>query len=52
MKRIIKQTSPKWFENWKTNFRTANGKEPHYKNDFQQMIQMERIEERICEKNL
>ena len=34
MKRIIKQTSPTWFENWKMNFRTANGKEPHYKNDF------------------
>ena len=34
MKRIIKQTSPRWFEDWKTNYRTANGKEPHYKNDF------------------
>ena len=34
MKRIVKQMSPTWFENWKTNYRVINGKEPHYKNDF------------------
>lgn len=26
--------SPVWFENWKNNFKIANGKEPHYKSDF------------------
>lgn len=34
MKRIVKQASPEWFENWKTNYRLNNAKEPHYKNDF------------------
>ena len=34
MKRIVKQKSPEWFENWKKNHRTINGREPHYKSDF------------------
>lgn len=34
MKRIIKEESPVWFENWKNNFKITNGREPHYKNDF------------------
>lgn len=34
MKRIVKEMSPAWFENWKNNFKIANGREPHYKNDF------------------
>ena len=34
MKRIIKENSPMWFENWKNNFQHTNGREPHYKSDF------------------
>ena len=34
MKKINKQESPQWFEDWKKNFKVANNREPHYKNDF------------------
>lgn len=34
MKRIIKQESPAWFEQWKNNFEIEKGRKPHYKNDF------------------
>lgn len=34
MKRIIKQESPEWFENWKQDFEVANGRKPHYKGEF------------------
>ena len=34
MKKITKDISPAWFENWKDNVRTTNGREPHYKADF------------------
>ena len=34
MKRIIKQEVPEWFETWKRNFETVNGRTAHYKDDF------------------
>ena len=34
MKRIVKQESPDWFENWKETFRNVEHREPHYKGDF------------------
>ena len=34
MKRINKQESPQWFEDWKRNFKTENNRNAHYKNDF------------------
>lgn len=34
MKRIIKQGSPIWFEDWKNNFKAVNNRKAHYKNDF------------------
>ncbi len=34
MKRINKGVSPAWFENWKTQFKMNNGREPRYKGDF------------------
>ncbi len=34
MKKINKQESPQWFEDWKKNFKLENSREPHYKNDF------------------
>ena len=34
MKKINKKESPKWFENWKNNFRKTYNKEPHYNGDF------------------
>lgn len=34
MKKIIKTTSPSWFEMWKHNFEIANGYVAHYKDDF------------------
>lgn len=34
MKKINKQESPQWFEDWKKNFKMENNREPHYKNDF------------------
>ena len=36
MKRIVKNDPPEWFENWKRNFETANGRKAAYKNDFPQ----------------
>ena len=34
MKRINKQESPQWFEDWKRNFKAENNRNAHYKNDF------------------
>lgn len=34
MKRINKQEPPQWFEDWKRNFKVANNRNAHYKNDF------------------
>ena len=34
MKRIIKQEVPEWFETWKRNFETVNGRTAYYKEDF------------------
>ena len=34
MKKIVKDSSPIWFENWKRNFKVANGRDAHYKADF------------------
>ena len=34
MKKVIKDTSPAWFEAWKVNYKMSNGKEPHYKDNF------------------
>lgn len=34
MKKIIKGTVPAWFEQWKQDFKTINGREAHYKGDF------------------
>ncbi|MDE7339100.1 MAG: TIGR02646 family protein [Lachnospiraceae bacterium] len=34
MKRINKGDSPEWFEAWKQDFKSENGREAHYKNDF------------------
>lgn len=34
MKRINKQESPQWFEDWKKDFKTANHRNAHYKGDF------------------
>lgn len=34
MKRIIKNSSPRWFEQWKKNFEIENNRKAHYKEDF------------------
>lgn len=34
MKRIDKQESPQWFEDWKKNFKIDNNRDAHYKTDF------------------
>ena len=34
MKKINKQESPQWFEDWKEKFELENGKAAHYKDDF------------------
>lgn len=34
MKKINKQASPEWFELWKAQFRSANHREPVYKDDL------------------
>lgn len=34
VKRIIKNDSPEWFEEWKENFEKENDRKPHYKGDF------------------
>lgn len=34
MKRIIKETAPEWFEDWKEDFASAKERKAHYKNDF------------------
>lgn len=34
MKKIDKGAPPEWFEIWKKDFKKANGREAHYKNDF------------------
>lgn len=34
MKKIDKQESPQWFEDWKNNFKIDNNRDAHYKTDF------------------
>lgn len=34
MKKINKGVSPAWFETWKTDFKSLNGREPRYEGDF------------------
>lgn len=34
MKKIAKNSSPPWFEDWKRDFKFANGRDAHYKDDF------------------
>ncbi len=37
MKKIIKKSSPDWFETWKYNFREENKRKPNYEGDFSTM---------------
>lgn len=34
MKKIDKEDSPEWFETWKKDYKSINGRIPHYKNEF------------------
>lgn len=34
MRKVTKEIAPQWFEDWKNNFRTLEGREPHYEPDF------------------
>ena len=48
MKKIVKDSSPIWFEDWKRNFKVVNGRDAHYKDDFS----TDDTDGRSCRKNI